>query len=77
MMGLENIKERLDRGLASPSWIHFHLEYSLIHFPDHNSDRNHISLNTNSTSCFLNRPFRFEEFWSKDSSCGQVIEATW
>jgi hypothetical protein len=76
-LGLENIKERLDKGLASPSWIHLHPEFSLIHLPAHNLDHNPISLNTNSTSCFLARPFRFEEFWTKDPSCGQVIAATW
>jgi hypothetical protein len=75
--GLENIKERLDRELASPSWVHLHPEFSLIHLPAHNSNHNPISLNTNTTSCFLPRPFRFEEFWSIDSSCGQVIESTW
>jgi hypothetical protein len=61
-MGLENIKERLDRGPASPSWIHLHPEYSLIHLLAQSSDHNPISLNTNLTSCFLARPFRFEEF---------------
>ena len=76
-MGLENIKERLDRGLASPSWTHLHPDYSLIHLSTHNSNHNPISLNTNSTSSFLARPFRFDEFWTKDFSCGQVIEASW
>jgi hypothetical protein len=75
--GLENIKERLDRGLASPSWVILHPKYSLIHLPAHNSDHNPISFNTNSTSCYLPRPFRFEEFWSKDPSCEQVIELAW
>jgi hypothetical protein len=41
--GLENIKERLDRGLASPSWVHLHLEYSLVHLPAHNSDHHPIT----------------------------------
>ena len=76
-MGLENIKERLDRSLASPSWIHLHPKFSLIHLHAHNSDHNPISLNINSTSYFLDRPFRFEEFLTKDTSCGQVIEAAW
>jgi hypothetical protein len=67
----------LDRGLAFPSWIHLHPEFSLIHLPTLNSDHNPISLNTNTTSCFLPKPFRFEEFWSNDSSCGQVIETAW
>jgi hypothetical protein len=76
-IGLENIKERLDKGLASPSWVHLHPDFSLIHLSALNSNHNPISLNTNTTSCFLPRPFRFEEFWSKDPSCGQVIETAW
>jgi hypothetical protein len=76
-MGLENIKERLNRGLSSPSWIHLHPEFFLIHLHAHNSDHNPISLNTNSNSCFLDRPFRFKELWTKDSSCRQVIKAAW
>ena len=75
--GLENIKEMLDRGLASPSWVHVHPDFSLIHLPTLNSNHNPISLNTNTTSCYLPSPFRFEEFWSNDPSCGQVIETSW
>jgi hypothetical protein len=75
--GLENIKERLDRGLATPSWVYLHPEFSLVHLPGHNSDHNPITLNTNTSSSFLPRPFRFEEFWSLDPSCGQVIETAW
>jgi hypothetical protein len=56
---------------------HLYPEFSLMHLPAHNSNHNLISLNTNSTSCFLSRPFRFEEFWTKDLSCGHVIAATW
>ena len=74
---LKNIKERLDRGLASSSWVHIHPDFSLIHLSIHNSDHNPISLNTNTTSCYLPRPFRFEEFSSNDPSCGQVIETAW
>jgi hypothetical protein len=72
--GLENIKERLDRGLASPAWVHLHPDFSLIHLPAHNSYHNPIYFTTNSSSCFLPRPFRFEEFWSKDPTCEHVIE---
>jgi hypothetical protein len=38
------IKERLDRGLTSPSWIHLHPEYSILHIPATNSDHHHILL---------------------------------
>jgi hypothetical protein len=75
--GLDSIKERLDRGVASPNWVHLHLEFSLLHLLALNSDHNPITLNTNNTSCFLPRPFRFEEFWTKDTSCGHIIEVAW
>ena len=75
--GLENFKERLDRGLASPAWVHLHPDFYLIHLPAHYSNHNPISLNTNPSSCFLPRPFRFEEFCSKDSTCEHVIESAW
>jgi hypothetical protein len=66
----------LGRGLASPTWVHLHPDFSLIHLPAHNFDHNPISLNKN-TSNFLPKPFRFEEFWSKDPSCEHVIEVAW
>ncbi|XP_059430102.1 uncharacterized protein LOC132163748 [Corylus avellana] len=75
--GFATIKERLDRGLASLEWVHLHPDFSLIHLPASISDHNPISLNTNTTSSFLPRPFKFEEFWTLDPSCGLVIAATW
>jgi hypothetical protein len=68
--GLDSIKERLDRGLASPNWVYLHLDYSLLHLLALFSDHNPISLTTNFSSCFLPRPFRFEEFRSKDPFYG-------
>jgi hypothetical protein len=70
----DSIKERLDRGLA---WVHLHPDYSLLHLFALISIHNPIYLTTNFSSCFLPRPFRFEEFWSKDPSYGQIIEAAW
>jgi hypothetical protein len=75
--GAASIKERLDRGLASLNWIHLHPEFSLKHIPASSFDHHPISLNTAFFSSFLPRPFRFEEFWTKDPSCGSVIEAAW
>jgi hypothetical protein len=74
--GLATIKERLDRGLASLDWIHLHPDFSFIHLPASISD-NPISLNTNTTSSYLPRPFKFEEFWTFDPTCGLVIAAAW
>jgi hypothetical protein len=75
--GFATIKERLDRGLATSNWIHLHPKYSLFHIPAFNSNHNPISSNTNSYSLFLPKPFRFEEFWTKDPTCGKVIETAW
>jgi hypothetical protein len=75
--GIATIKERLDKGLASHDWVHLHPYFSLIHLSASISDHNPISLNTNTSSTFLLRPFKFEEFWTLDPTCGLVIKATW
>jgi hypothetical protein len=75
--GLDVIKERLDRALASLDWVHIHPEFSLIHLLASHSDHNPILLNTNTSYSFLPRPFKFEEFWTYDPTCGLVIEAAW
>jgi hypothetical protein len=75
--GLAVIKERLDRALASLDWVHIHPEFSLIHLPASHSDHKPIILNTNTSSTFLPRPFKFKEFWTYDPTCGLVIEAAW
>jgi hypothetical protein len=74
--GLATIKERLDRGLATLSWIHLHIEYSILHLPATNSYHHPILLNTN-RSTILPRPFRFEAFWTCDPTCEAIIQATW
>ena len=70
--GFATIKERLDKGLASLDWIHQHLEFSLTHLPASIYDHNPISLNTNTSSAYLPRPFKFEEFWTLDPTCGNL-----
>jgi hypothetical protein len=75
--GNDSIKERLDRGIASISWVHLHPEFALQHIPATSSDHHPILLNSAISSFVLPRPFRFEEFWTKDPTCGAVIEAVW
>jgi hypothetical protein len=71
------IKERLDRGIAKLLWVQLFLHYSVQHLPTHSSNHNHILLNTIPTDLTLPRPFKFEEFWTFDPSCGSTISSTW
>jgi hypothetical protein len=75
--GLAATKERLDRAIASLDWVHLQPEFSLIHLPAFIYDHNLILLNTNTSSSFLPRPFKFEESWTFDPNCGLVIKVAW
>jgi hypothetical protein len=75
--GVYLIKERLNRGIANPQWVHLFRHFSVWHFPAHSSDHNLIILDTAASDLSLSRPFRFEEFWTFDPSCGPVISAAW
>jgi hypothetical protein len=56
------IKERLDRGIVSSTWLHAFPAISDTHLPDYTSDHNPLLLDTAIPSPSLSRPFRFEEF---------------
>jgi hypothetical protein len=77
LQGHSLIKERLDRGFASNQWIHFFPSFSITLLPAHNSDHNPLLLDIAIITPFLPRPFRFEEFWSRDPTCGIVINEAW
>ncbi|XP_062165083.1 uncharacterized protein LOC133871673 [Alnus glutinosa] len=48
-----------------------------VHLPAHSFDHCPLLLNTSHLAPSLPRPFRFEEFWTKDPTCGVVIEEAW
>jgi hypothetical protein len=68
------IKERLDRSIANSQWIHFFPSYSVTHLLAHSSDHNPLLLDISIPSPSLPWPFRVEEFWTRDLTCGIVIE---
>jgi hypothetical protein len=73
--GLATIKERLDRSLASLSWIHLHPEFSILHLLACFSNHNPITLDTAFPYPYLHTPFRIKDFWTKDPSSGLVINS--
>jgi hypothetical protein len=71
------IKERLDKGIANSNWINFFPSYSVVHLPAHISDHNPLLLKSNLLVQSLQRPFMFEAFWTRNPTCGIVIEEAW
>ena len=71
------IKERLDRGFTNPQWVHLLPHYVVQHLPAHISDHNPILLDTSPSYLIPPHPFRFEEFWTFDSSCKSLISRAW
>jgi hypothetical protein len=71
------IKERLDKGIANSLRVHLFSHYSVQHLLAHSFDHNPIILDTAPTNLTLPHPFRFEEFWMFDPSCGSTISYAW
>jgi hypothetical protein len=74
---LANIKERLNRAFSNSEWRLLFPNATLLHYPATSSDHNPLILNTSGTILSLPKPFRFEAFWTRDSSSSQVIQDTW
>jgi len=71
------IKQRLDRGVASPSWFSLFPSFALRHLPDDSSNHNPLLLDTSVVQNSLPYPFRFEDFWIHHPECLSVIMAAW
>ena len=71
-----SIWERLNRGLATNQWFMKFPGTRIHHLPCLSSD--HCPLLINPTGIEIpsyKKPFRFEEMWLSDNSCGKVVEA--
>jgi hypothetical protein len=70
---------RLDRGVASLSWLHKFQNARLEHLNVTNSDHKclHLELEPCNQPQYLRKPFRFEEIWTTDAGCEDTIQAEW
>uniref|UniRef100_A0A2N9F0P5 Reverse transcriptase domain-containing protein n=1 Tax=Fagus sylvatica TaxID=28930 RepID=A0A2N9F0P5_FAGSY len=71
--------ERLDRMLASVSWISEYEGAVVTHLPNLSSDHCPLFLEIPSANAVFRRKklFRFEALWVKDEQCKSVIESAW
>lgn len=75
--GLANIRERLDRVVSSIEWRTKFDNSGVIHLNALRSDHAPILLNLYLDHPNLPKPFRFQEIWTRDPSCGNVIKRAW
>jgi hypothetical protein len=75
--GCFHIKERLDRGLSNQEWVLLFPDALMIHLPASTSNHNPILLSTDGNLPLLPKPFKFEEFWTRDSSSHLVVAEAW
>lgn len=73
----DNIRERLDRGLANQEWVQLFPNSLINHFSASHSDHCPILLSTAGTYQNLPKPFQFEAFWTRDSSSFSVVANAW
>lgn len=73
---LENIRERIDRGVANHSWTILFPNATLQHLPICLSDHSPIFLDTMGRKKQSNS-FKFKEFWIRDPTSQMVIQKAW
>lgn len=64
--GKKLILERLDRGMATPAWIHLFPNSRVLHLPNFQSDHLPILIRTSKNQTKKQKPFRVEQWWLQD-----------
>lgn len=78
--GHDNIQCRLDRALATRSFITMNTPIKVMHLPRFGSDHAAISVTLKDVSSENKKRvhvFRFEESWYKDNRCEQLVHSAW
>ncbi|GMJ06056.1 hypothetical protein HRI_004274800 [Hibiscus trionum] len=74
-----NIRERLDRGVANPAWLALFPDYQLEHLVHSFSDHCPLLLTTSQANNMRkrNHHFRFEAAWLLEDSCENEVINLW
>ncbi|KAH1046373.1 hypothetical protein J1N35_037157 [Gossypium stocksii] len=73
----QNIRERLDRGVANNAWLQQFPKFSLRHLPHSVSDHCPLFIETEEISRRSSDRFRFEALWVGEKSCEAEIKRLW
>ena len=71
------VLERLDRALASHSWLALNLATRVQCIRSKVSDHYPIIINLEGVATSPYKPFRFEHMWLKESGCGETVKTAW
>ena len=73
------IRERLDRALATTNWLNLFSSAKLYHLTSSASDHSPLSLNLERRprKRKLRKVFRFKSMWLQDSRCEEVVHEAW
>lgn len=75
--GRANIRERLDRTVASPEWVLLYDQTGILHLSSDSSYHIPIQLKLHLDHLPRPKPFRFFEVWSRDPLYAEVIGEAW
>ena len=75
----DQIRERLDRSLATNGWTDLFLEAKLFHLTSSASDHSPLSLHMVRRRRMrkMGRVFRFESMWLKEPRCEEIVHEAW
>lgn len=74
------IREWLDRAMATPEWIDLFPAANLYHLTSSVSDHSLLALRMTRTKWRnkkIKKPFRFKSMWLRDRRCEEVVHEAW
>lgn len=75
--GARRTKERLDKGFANTAFSILFPRAIVHHLPRTSSDHCPLLLESQGRCSKGPKPFKFEQFWLKESTSGAVIKGAW